>query len=278
VLAAAGVSLLAHVLLPLLLDHVPLIAASGAWGHNTAIAVIVAVAVGLLVIPFGFVLDRSLRRLLQHIQVAGEPGAAKSFGGPNWLMPVSRALTSAVDQFHQREQGLRNQLREIEIRHRVSEAERRQFKAVLHALRDAVLVTDAFNEVVMANDAAAGILGFALDGATHKPVDQLITDEHLVQLIADMRENGNPNERRRVELELTGGEGEDGKPRVFEITLACVSNHKQEVAGVVTILHDLTRERELSQMKTDFVYKASQSRCSSTAMPRTTSCVTSSTG
>ncbi|HWB20492.1 MAG TPA: ATP-binding protein, partial [Phycisphaerales bacterium] len=44
---------------------------------------------------------------------------------------------------------------------------------------------------------------------------------------------------------------------VFEVTLACVENHKKEVGGVVTILHDLTRERELSQMKSDFVSKAS---------------------
>jgi two-component system phosphate regulon sensor histidine kinase PhoR len=36
-----------------------------------------------------------------------------------------------------------------------------------------------------------------------------------------------------------------------------VENHKHEVGGVVTILHDLTRERELSQMKSDFVSKAS---------------------
>jgi two-component system, OmpR family, phosphate regulon sensor histidine kinase PhoR len=44
---------------------------------------------------------------------------------------------------------------------------------------------------------------------------------------------------------------------VYNITLAAIENHKKEVAGVVTILHDLTREREVSQMKTDFVSKAS---------------------
>ena len=44
---------------------------------------------------------------------------------------------------------------------------------------------------------------------------------------------------------------------VFDITLACVENHKHEVGAVVTILHDLSRVREISQMKSDFVSKAS---------------------
>ena len=47
------------------------------------------------------------------------------------------------------------------------------------------------------------------------------------------------------------------EPRVFDVTLACIEDHKHEVAGVVTILHDLTRVREISQMKSDFVSKAS---------------------
>ena len=53
-----------------------------------------------------------------------------------------------------------------------------------------------------------------------------------------------------------GGSGE-AERRVFDVTLACVENHKHEVAGMVTILHDLTRVREISQMKSDFVSKAS---------------------
>ena len=44
---------------------------------------------------------------------------------------------------------------------------------------------------------------------------------------------------------------------MFDVTLACVENHKHEVAGVVTILHDLTREREVAQMKNDFVSNVS---------------------
>ena len=181
-----------------------------------------------------------------------------AFAGPQWLRPITQAYTASVDQFCQREQSLRNQLRDLEIRHHVSEAERRQVEAVLNALRDAVIVTDAFNELVMANQAAADVLGFDLAGALHHPIDRIIGDERLCQLIADVRENGSLNDCRHVEHELSTPKKNDGRDSiVYEVAMSCVENHKHEVAGVVTILHDLTRERELAQMKTDFVSKAS---------------------
>jgi two-component system phosphate regulon sensor histidine kinase PhoR len=212
----------------------------------------------VVLIPAGILLDRTLERVRKYVEEAASKPQSSTFAGPKWMRSVTRAFTGAVDEFRQREQALRNQLRDLEIRHHVSEAERRQIEAVLHSLRDAVLVTDAFDEVVMANDAAASILGFKLTDSLHKPISQLIDDARLCRLIADMRENGHVNEARHVEHDLVVRlrDGREGQT-VFDVGLSCVENHKHEVAGVVTILHDLTRERELSQMKSDFVSKAS---------------------
>jgi len=41
------------------------------------------------------------------------------------------------------------------------------------------------------------------------------------------------------------------------VTLACLPGAKGEVGGVVTILRDITRDKEISQMKSDFVSQAS---------------------
>jgi two-component system phosphate regulon sensor histidine kinase PhoR len=149
-----------------------------------------------------------------------------------------------------------------------------------------VLVTDAFNEIVMANPAAASILGFDLKTAIHKSIDVVIHDPRLRQLIRDARESGSIDDSKHVEHAIDNSPGASDSrlagdnrmqlrqpttrprlaqssaaqaARVYEITLGCVGNHKTppEVAGVVTILHDLTREREVSQMKSDFVSKAS---------------------
>ncbi|MCZ6543308.1 MAG: ATP-binding protein [Planctomycetota bacterium] len=215
-----------------------------------------------LLLPVGVALDRTVTKLRSYIEATGAAeGRTATFYGPKWVGPISGALIGAVEQFRQREQTLRNELREVEIRRRVSEAEQRQVEAVLHALRDGVLVTNAFNDIVVANEAAGRIFGFDHTQALHQPLEQFVDDDRLCQLIKDTSETANFADRRHVEHDINDDPGEasaDGKEtRIFDVTLACVENHKHEVAGVVTILHDVTREREISQMKSDFVSKAS---------------------
>ncbi len=254
------------------------------------IATITGLIFGAVLVPMGWSLDRSLAQIGSSIETIGvsisetdeESAAAQTdlqpvFSAPKWLLPITHAFTAAADRFHQREQALRNQMREIEIRHRVSEAERRQVEAVLHALRDPVVVTDAFNEIVMVNEAAVHALGFQKDEALHKPIEAVIRDQRLCKLIRDARDSANFSDSRHVEMEISrenpmsikraaaraaksdtrGSEVAAQSGTVYDVTFTCIENHKGKVGGVVTILRDLTRERELSQMKTDFVSKAS---------------------
>lgn len=242
-----------------------------------------ALLFALALVPLGIAADRSISQLRQYMEQAADSGqwSMDHTAGRRslaWLNPLTNAFVSALDQFRQREVTLRNQIRDLEIRHRVSEAERRQVEAVLHALQDPVIVTDAFNEIVMANSAAATLFGFDINTAMHRPIDRVIKDERICRMINDAREAGNFTESRQFEHEVLRPGHEDHFPHdtetdtldpspyrlhahpptaVFNVTLTAIENHKKEVAGVVTILHDLTREREVSQMKTDFVSKAS---------------------
>ena len=221
-----------------------------------------AIACTVMLLPMGIALDRSVIRLRDYLEATGSSeGQPPAIGGPQWVRPISSAFVSAVDQFRQREAALSSQLREVGIRWRVAEAERRQIEAVLHSLRDAVLVTNAFGDIVVANEAAGRILDFDHTEAIHGPLEEAVSDRRLSLLLRDTLETANFAERWHVEHEVTikpadGATGE-AETRVFDVTLACVENHKHELAGMVTILHDLTRVREISQMKSDFVSKAS---------------------
>jgi signal transduction histidine kinase len=53
----------------------------------------------------------------------------------------------------------------------------------------------------------------------------------------------------RQEIEFS----EDGKPKTFDCIVSCVYDEGEKVCGVVAVLHDITREKEISQMKNDFV-------------------------
>ena len=204
--------------------------------------------------------------------------------------------------------------RELELKVRVLDQQRRHLGGILNALSDAVLVTDGFGELAVANDAAARLLRFDLAGSIHKPIDAVLSDETLLRLIREVCDARSGSLRRRVEHEMTV----DGETRCFEVSLrrigrdrlpgdtalgvsydpalavASASGHghanghtnghakghangqanahangfsgaghasqgtaRDDEGGVVTILRDITRDKQLAAVKTDFVSRVS---------------------
>jgi two-component system phosphate regulon sensor histidine kinase PhoR len=115
-------------------------------------------------------------------------------------------------------------------------------------------VTDPFDELVLANDAAARTLEFDLERACRAPVEQVLKDEKLIALIREMRQSNSTSGRRIVEHTVRTTSGE----RTFKITLSCVADKTNtRPAGVVAVLHDMTKEKEVAEMKNDFVSNVS---------------------
>jgi two-component system phosphate regulon sensor histidine kinase PhoR len=141
------------------------------------------------------------------------------------------------------------------------------------------MVTDPFDELVLANDTAARAFDFELDRVARAPVDRVLKDPKMVELIREMRKSNSRNARRVVEHLVQTPVG----PRTFKVTLSCVAaatahaiaekhagnGHSKNgngghvaaqgdaSAGVVAVLHDISRERELAQMRNDFVSSVS---------------------
>jgi two-component system phosphate regulon sensor histidine kinase PhoR len=149
--------------------------------------------------------------------------------------------------------------RELEIRLKVATAERQHAEAILYSISDAVLVTDPFDELVLANESAARTFEFDLARASRSPVETVLRDPKMVHLIREMRQSHSTRGRRVVEHQIQTAAG----PKTFKITLSCVTDSADKAggedgvggggAGVVAVLHDVTREREISDMKNDFV-------------------------
>ncbi len=195
-----------------------------------------------------------LKQLLCYIESLGRSEGKARPVGVKWLMPVAEMLDRTLAVMRSRVDQLVAQRRELDVQLRLVEAERRHAEAILNSISDAVIVTDAFNEVALANEAAARVLDFELDRAVRKPLDRVIADPTLIKLIKDTREGGNVSLRRHVEHRVRKG----GSESAFDVSLACVSNGQSkqlpaEAAGVVTILRDVTREKEIAEMKSDFV-------------------------
>jgi two-component system phosphate regulon sensor histidine kinase PhoR len=165
------------------------------------------------------------------------------------LRPLNEYIAAADKQVQQ----LRSENRELQIQARIASAEKHHTEAIIFSISDAVIVTNRFDELVLANEGAEKLLDFRLADALRKNIDRVVSDGTLVRLIRETRSHGSSFTRKVVEHCID----HKGSPRTFTITLSCVVTGADEVSGVVAVLHDVTREKEIARMKTDFVSNVS---------------------
>ena len=134
----------------------------------------------------------------------------------------------------------------------IDRTHRRQVEAVFDVLRDAVIVIDAHGEVLHVNEIASNLLLVSTLEAAGKPLDEVISDHQLVSTISDAR-TGLPKEGRQYEQEITHND----TTVAYEVHLQSVGQKDDAMHAVVTVLRDLSREREIARLKSDFVSKAS---------------------
>ena len=169
------------------------------------------------------------------------------------LARLIQPLNGFISMTKARTEELRAENREVQIQSRIAAAEKNHTEAIIFSITDAVIVTNRFDELILANESAEGLLGFKLESSLRKNIDRIIFDGTLVRLIRETRSHRRNFTRKVVEHCID----QKGAPRTFNITLSCVAAPNAEVSGVVAVLHDVTREKEIARMKTDFVSNVS---------------------
>lgn len=213
----------------------------------SAICFFLAATAGVAVVV---VLRRDCDRLtarLRQLEPSAEP--ARMVLSETGFAFLARAMGELTDSAERGVAEAALRAKELEVQLKVATAERQHAEAILYSISDAVLVTDPFDELVLANDAAARAFGFDLAASKARPVDQVLHDPRIAELIREMRQNNSKSGRRIIEHAVQTQEG----PRTFKLTLSCVAGAGDAPAGVVAVLHDMTREKEVAEMKNDFV-------------------------
>ncbi len=207
---------------------------------------------GLLTVT---VVRRNNRQLLDRLRQIALDGRFKYLeAGDGEFVPLAAAMNDLIDFAEKTVSDAAMKTKELEIQLKVATAERQHAEAIIYSISDAVLVTDPFDDLVLANESAARTFEFDLQRAGRLPIAQVLKDEKMIGLIREMRQSKSTNGRRIVEHQVKAG---NGAAKTFKITLSCVSNQTDEPAGVVAVLHDMTKEKEVAEMKNDFVSNVS---------------------
>ncbi|MBI2038767.1 MAG: GAF domain-containing protein [Candidatus Niyogibacteria bacterium] len=132
------------------------------------------------------------------------------------------------------------------------QAERLKTLAIVYSLNDGLLLYDLSNRVTLVNPRAQELLLVEIADIMHKPIDETLAARSVyLQNLYRIRQ------MMQKDYETREFTTEGPQKTVLEVTQVPVRAKDKKKIGVALILHNITREKEVEQLKANFVTVAS---------------------
>lgn len=128
--------------------------------------------------------------------------------------------------------------------------EKNKTETIIKNIADGVIVTDPENRILVLNSVAEKWFGIKERDVLQGPLDFFIPNDSLISLIHKIRASKN-GASSSLEIQLQPPKSR--KSVILQAKAARVIRGEHELIGIVTILRDITREREIDRMKTELV-------------------------
>lgn len=128
------------------------------------------------------------------------------------------------------------------------DAERNRLKAIIGSLADGLIVLNEKERIIAINPSASNIFGVEkiwIEDKTPAEVSQYPRLNALFNQIAQT-----PACRNSCQLELSFKELDE---KVFQVVVVPMTDKKGNTLGIIITIHDITREKNIERMKTEFV-------------------------
>ncbi len=124
-------------------------------------------------------------------------------------------------------------------------ADKKETEVVIRSIAEGLVVVDAKGNVIMMNPAAEKLLGVSKKDKIGRPILENLKKEQLVSLAKD-----SPGTEGK-EIEIVSKE--DDTKKVLRSSSAIIEDKDGQTIGMVSVLSDVTKQRELDRMKSNFV-------------------------
>lgn len=229
-------------------------------GVSPTLAAMMSAALTLIAaVPLGLLLNRDCDRIRASAISVDENSVSSAAKTSPILASLAASVHTAIEDSARLREDALAQMREMDINSRVSAAERDRLEIAMQSMQDAVVITNRFGELVLVNPCGARLLDITLPEDLNRALNKVIKDETVRCLLENAHSTGSAAHRKRVEITISSVSEEGSEPteRAYEATVACLQDANDRIGGAVLILRDISREREISQMKSEFVSKAS---------------------
>lgn len=161
-------------------------------------------------------------------------------------------LRARAEKFDEVEQKYKKKIDKVEKEKKKISDEKERVDAVVHNLAEGVLVVDKNGKVLLMNPAAEKLLGVKQNDKIGKAVTDGLQEDQLVSLTTGKLKDSDETEKKVEVISLN-----DETRRVLQASTAVIENEDGQTVGMVSVLSDVTRQRQLSDLKDQFVSNVS---------------------
>jgi len=237
------------------LNHETMYAASNRANKISVQAVFSISLIGgvsvIIIIVFSLFLSHLISRPVTELKEAALHVAQ---GNYDVQVPVrgSDELTLLATQFNLMVEKLK-QFHDMNIGRII--AEKRKSEAIIRSVDNGILVVDDNFLIKNLNPEAAKIFGVLPEDTLEKHILEVMRDEKLFHFLKEALASGQPPQMEEGEDILTIKTGEES--RHYQVSIVPMRTPSRVIPGVVLLLRDITRLRELDRLKSEFVMTAS---------------------
>lgn len=128
--------------------------------------------------------------------------------------------------------------------------EKHKSEAIIESISDGLIVTDEENKVLSINMAAERALGIKEKDVINRHFLEVIKIDEIFEVITRVKNRSVGEEYKRYSnVDITA----DGITRHFRVNVTPIKTVDEETIGIVTLLQDITKLKEIDQLKSEFV-------------------------
>ncbi|MCF7804949.1 MAG: cell wall metabolism sensor histidine kinase WalK [Candidatus Marinimicrobia bacterium] len=219
-------------------------------------AIVSTIAVGLIGLVLSIVLSVLVaRKITNPLQTLATASQQIAQGDYDVTIPVDTEdeLGQLAEEFNRMATQLQS-YEQLNIDQIMREKQKNE--AILTSIEDGIILINSAGKVVNFNPAAAELFRRSWTaGSPPIPMEQLIQDETLLDHLQTTIDEGDPLEISDEERITTlGGLQED---KFYAYTITPFTGHTSGLEGMILHLRDVTRLKQLDQLKSEFVMAAS---------------------
>lgn len=129
---------------------------------------------------------------------------------------------------------------------------RTKISCILESVGDGLIVTDTCHRIVLMNPSAEQLLGVPFEQVANRSVNDPYVTALLPEKLVTVLRGGETRDLFEFEQCDSAGKG----PRSLQARMSAIRDQADRRSGVITTLRDVSREREIDSMKTEFITTA----------------------